>query len=502
MDEVVARHPGNENPWYVLLTVAGDHSSGFDEDTHARNRRFWHGWVAEGMEPEHIDSAVELIGVDPREFEPLQPEDRDAIDRALAERANGAQPEIGARIDLSATDFSDEINFRGFVFPGDLRFVDAIIRSTAEFTDCVFQGYANFLRCEFKDYASFNRTHFKRGADFPEVKFHEVAEFEKSRHYEDSDFNNAVFHRTARFHETRFDGVVRFQEAQLAWALFVDANFCNHAYFRRAKFNGHAAFKKAGFARYADFSSISVTEDFIAEGAEFFGYAYFRGATFNGDANFQSTRFLERARFNDATFNKTTKFAHARFEQEPPMFFGASVHEDTSWYHVHWPKPSGDIEKAHEHLRAYERLKLLMDSQKKTHDEQMFHRMELRCREIEDGYPRNLPSRLYGWISDYGWSLARPSLALLFVVLAGWVLLGPILCWSDGEIGACTFKALFTSTSNTFSFLGLWRLVPDAFNAAIMESPLALTIRFLQAVLGPVFLFFLLLALRNKYRMR
>ena len=150
-------------------------------------------------------------------------------------------------------------------------------------------------------------------------------------------------------------------------------------------------------------------------------------------------------------------------------------------------------------------MKLLMDGQKKTHDEQMFHRMELRCREVEEGFPRNVPSRVYGLVSEYGWSFVRPGIALALVVMLGWFVLGPLLCWGGGtaaEVSACSFRGLYVSVSNTFGFLGLWRLIPDGVEAVLQQSVLAMVVKVVQAVLGPVFLFFVLLALRNRYRMR
>lgn len=160
---------------------------------------------------------------------------------------------------------------------------------------------------------------------------------------------------------------------------------------------------------------------------------------------------------------------------------------------------------AYEQRRAFERLKLLMDEQRKTHDEQFFRRMELRCREVEEGFPKNVPSRLYGLVSKYGWSIVRPGIALGLVVILGWVILGPVLCWGGGpavEVPACSFRGLYVSVSNTFGFLGLWRLIPDGVENLLQASVLAMIVKVVQAVLGPVFLFFVLLALRNRYRMR
>ena len=62
-----------------------------------------------------------------------------------------------------------------------------------------------------------------------------------------------------------------------------------------------------------------------------------------------------------------------------------------------------------------------MDSQKKTHDEQMFHRLELGCREVEEGFWDSIPSRLYRLVSDYGWSFMRPASFLFFFTCLGYL---------------------------------------------------------------------------------
>jgi len=51
--------PANQNPWYILMTLHGEQQNAhrtdgayfpnFDESLHARNRRDWNRWVAQGL---------------------------------------------------------------------------------------------------------------------------------------------------------------------------------------------------------------------------------------------------------------------------------------------------------------------------------------------------------------------------------------------------------------------------------------------------------------------
>ncbi len=192
------------------------------------------------------------------------------------------------------------------------------------------------------------------------------------------------------------------------------------------------------------------------------------------------------------------------------MLFSVDLHEDTTWLVKSWPPVPEDPRAAYDHRRAYERLKLLMDAQKKTHDEHMFHRMELKCTESEDGFPANVPSQLYGLVSGYGWSFMRPALGLAAVMVLGWFWMGLWFAISGQcpeplggpRVGGCVWSSLGVSISNTFGFLGLGRTVLKDEIEAFDDFGWFEIGAGLQFFLGPVLLFFLFLALRNRYRMR
>jgi len=411
MSDETPRRPASDNPWYVLMTIAGEQGEDFDPELHEKNRRFWHGWLAQGLEDEVKADLVARNVVDGAEFAPF------SADESIC--------------------WKNEVERRGIelaAFSGDAYFGSAAFSGYAFFESAAFLGYAYFESAAFSGYA---------------------------------DFGSAAFSGYAYFGSAAF----------LGYADFESAAFSGNADFRSAAFSGDADFERAAFAGYADFARAA---------------------------------FSERADFTSAKLSSSVDFEGVIFESEPPKFFGAELHEDTTWLVKAWPPMPSEARAAYDHRRAYERLKLLMDGQKKTHDEHMFHRLELRCREVEEGWPANIPSRLFGLISGYGWSLKRPCIALGGVIALGWLWMGVWFARSETcpdamggpEVWGCLWSALGVSVSNTFGFLGLGRQVLSDEIASLNDFGWFEIGAGVQFFLGPILLFFLFLALRNRYRMR
>ncbi len=155
-----------------------------------------------------------------------------------------------------------------------------------------------------------------------------------------------------------------------------------------------------------------------------------------------------------------------------------------------------------------------MDSQNKTYDEHMFFRLEMRCREVETtlqfeskilqplGWLLSLPSRLFRWTSNYGWSMGRPIAAVILLIVACAFAFQWLEVWRPGDADdPLTLGQSFgLSLANTFSFLGLGRtFLAEEFQTLTLTSEILSGV---QRFLGPVFLFLFGLALRNRFRMR
>jgi uncharacterized protein YjbI with pentapeptide repeats len=311
--------PAATNPWYVLMTVAGEQMGQifYDNDwaLHGRNRRYWNGWQAQALSDNEKAKLIADGRATEADLAPLTEDENADVAAALAERCpDAAHPEPVAPVDLAWCRFEHLLYCHRFVFWG------------ANFTGATFSGDASFVL-----------ANFFAGTNFKEATFSGHATFQIATFSDDAYFQSVTFSGNAKFS---------------------DATFFERAFFASAMFPESADFRSATFSRDARFKS-----------ATFCGPADFRGAAFSGAAD-----------FSDATFKSATRFGPHRddagrhpskFHGEPPAFFGATLHEDTDFTDVEWPLPPGDAdlklrhEHAIRHRRAYERLKLLMDSQKR-----------------------------------------------------------------------------------------------------------------------------------------
>ncbi len=566
--------------WYVLMTMAGEQAPDargdrYDVCLHARNRRYFNGWMAQALSDEDKRKLIDAKRATEEDLAPLKEDEKTAIRKVFA----GSYPEADTiQPDTHPCDLADcEITgviCHGFVFSGDAifrssssehvcfrdatffkktDFHDARFRNTdfrnasfeddAAFQNATFSGDATFQNARFRN-ADFQNASFKDDAAFQnasssgDVCFRDATFFKKTDFHDakfrNADFGNATFYGDAAFQRATFSGDAAFQNASFfEKTLFQDVKFQNadfrkasfeihdassgdatfqnatssgDATFQNATFSGNALFQNASFSRgttfqnakfqKTDFEHAAFSGDAAFRSTSFSGDASFQNAAFSGSASFQNATFSGDANFSDATFKGPTTLVQTGFENWPPKFFNAALHEDTDFTDVGWPAVPKNPKDATNHRRRYERLKQLMDSQKKFFDEHRFHRLELRCREVEDGWRSfsGVGSRLFRYVSDYGWSIGRPLCGLTITFLCGgW---GLIRFDPELELG----RALGLSFSNTFSLLGLGRTFFQEELTGL--TPTSEIVSGVQFFLGPLFLFLLGLALRNRFRIR
>ena len=199
----------------------------------------------------------------------------------------------------------------------------------------------------------------------------------------------------------------------------------------------------------------------------------------------------------------TTDFTNVKFAR-PPEFFGAKLHEGTTWRGVTWPV-SPELARAAEYVEAYERLKFEMDRLKKHGAELDFFALELQCQRVALGFWKGLPIALYGALCGHGRYYMRPLGILLIVVILGAV---PIRAHFGGGWSFATFTehpigggALDLSFANTFSFLGIRK---DLIDPGLLQGlPGWLkVVATIQTILGIVLLFLFGLGIRNRFRIK
>lgn len=148
---------------------------------------------------------------------------------------------------------------------------------------------------------------------------------------------------------------------------------------------------------------------------------------------------------------------------------------------------------------------------KKPLDRQIFYRLKVRIRRLTDSKFLRIFNWLFDITCDYGWSISRAARWWI----GHWLIAAAVLFLNTGQ---ATFRdgmlkalelfsaALGTAFANAHAFLGLAgeggylessRQLIEACN----QFGLMAAVGVLQAVLGPVFLFLLLLTLRNRFRL-
>lgn len=397
------------------------------------------------------------------------------------------------------------MDFSGMEFPENVSFAGRILIG-ANFRQTIFSKQADFSGTEFLGKAWFGGTKFHtsqlsmaeaglQAVSFAGSRFHDSALFQGTQFPYKTDFGTVVFRRDANFGGAVF----------LSCFVRGDRNYSSVS-FRLSQFEGTSNFKKTEFGAAVEF-------DF---------------AVMAGRALFMHAVFGDTARFHNCRFQSTTLFRNATFSN-PPDFFETELHQDADFSGIDWrtaEKCYGRLTKRDElvhdisihadhAVRAWDSLALIMSQREKLEDRAVFYRLKMRAQRQRDG--RSLLSYL-NWLfeasSDYGWSVGRAlvcwggQFVAMGAVLAGLTLncsSGPTAGWQHFLL--LTRDGLSVSFANSHSFLRL-----AAGDGWLHSSRIALVdsceanwlfnyIGLVQAVVGPILLFLVLLTLRNRFRL-
>jgi hypothetical protein len=211
--------------------------------------------------------------------------------------------------------------------------------------------------------------------------------------------------------------------------------------------------------------------------------------------------------FTEAAFARLVSFRDAKFVTHYPVLEGTEFRETVvvTAKSTHWPSAGQPLlDQAAKVLRkvptkevakdSCARLRHALGKQGMPEDEHFFYRREMKLAGAIDPWNRGFPYRLFGWVSDYGYSIARPANALLALWL--WI----ILVYTEGG-GFGVFEALGYSFANMFKFFGLQSIYFDY--EIIRNWPAWVkVVSATQTVLSFILLFFLGLGLRTRFRLR
>ena len=430
--------PTTECIWYVLATIAGEPGKTADPQATAQQNRDF--WNA--FMQSCLDPCSGVKDAKGRTVElPAWTEDHvNVAIEALDNRgfAGFHLPNPRDRIDFSYLDFPEHTSFDGFVFAGPTSFKGAGFRAQSQ----CFDGAVFVQSVTFED-AEFHGEFSGRG-----MSIYELGEFSRAR------FGSDVW--------------------------LVDSH-CR------------------GISRF--------------NGATFERQARFERCTFGDAVFFRESEFHDLANFNGVEIRGSCVFLHAKFNEYVPAFMDAMLPEYTLWHGAKWPKVPKSTNDALTQAQFYQRLARIMNGLEKFDEQSMFLRQEMRARRrIYGWFPVGSLNLVYELICDYGYGLGRVAAWWAAHMLLG----GVALCISKSiasmdqgatwppisESFASFGSAMLLSFSNAHGFLNLNDKFFASVQAAWESVPFYAAIGAFQTIAGVILLFFLLLTIRNRFRMR
>ena len=456
----------NKHTAFWLALLNGNH----DSDQRAR---LWNGYLGWRLPPKFKGEGPasagwpKLIVHPPKGGWPkLSDEDKNTLDELAS--TNGGHPEFTSQC----------MDFSGHVFSG-----------TADFSRLILIG-----------------------STFTDARFEDAVEFtEETRFYSQTWFRNAHFESRILCDRTQFEADADFSGSCFRGAaIFIGVKFMGGASFANVTFESRVMFNDSRFEER--YFSANITTPCIANftGAKFLARASFHKVLFGNNASAYSRRLWpeRRADFSNAQFTTSTDFHGAVFGGAP-AFFNAKLHEDTSFAGVNWELAETENIPVDYAIRAWERLELMMNELDKPLERHQFFRLKMRARRRVDGRLMGVTNWLFETLADYGWSLKRAFLWWL----AHWIVSGLVLfanTWTDDtniDWWKRCLAALGTAFANAHAFLGLTsaggylergrRMLEENDMSGMLTTVVGTT----EAVFGPVFLFLLLLTLRNRFRL-
>ena len=415
-------------------------------EDHEANKQLWNGYQKYLLKPNEEDYQRQMENPKFEEIEELSDTTIHAIQTEIQDLPTELDPfeEINMTADIQ--EIKMPLNLEGFYFAfpvwlWGIRFKESLNLDNAQFSHSV-----SFSRCVFENAYS---------------------------------ANSANFGSLSLFNDCEFNWITSFRSAKFGWAHFHSANFEDRCDFAQATFTDIASFMNSRFTDSGEF----------------------RGAEFHASVNFDGVKAPIPAIQLD--------FSRAKFINHPPRFFGREMHEDTDWTDVEWPSAKQLAAQHRKHLeddkRAYEQLRIKCGALGKVEDEHLFFRREMDLTGRLSPWFTRIPYWLYHLVSDYGHSYWRPIVGLAGV-WALWRGLYALYFMSLDKLHLCmdrmdlALSITGLSFANIFAVFGFHRRFPSDLLADPGTGAILLTAS--ETLLGFVFLFFLGLGLRTRFRLR
>ncbi|WP_368186794.1 pentapeptide repeat-containing protein [Aestuariibius sp. HNIBRBA575] len=490
--------PANENPWYVLMTLYGEQDGEeIDEYIQEKNRRAWNAWVSQSLSnaelrwylselnlytPHQIIVEEELIA-----WEKLSAEVQRIHQREMTERnEKGGKnylyrglPNPDECVDLSSLNMPKTLNVSNYLFLSSLRMRNSKCDALEAYGACFFRPVSLAS-------SRFNRLEFVSSVACKSMSM------ENTQVADRSSFDSSIFVGSANFGRSKFMG------------------YCD---FSRTKFLGEARFFLTSWYDRAQF-------DF----AEFRQLASFQNALFDEHVSFADCHFGHRTpqgpsgvNFTNARFEKPATFRNAKFDDQYPILSNTKLNDRFifSTEIEHWPvvkkyassflsRKSNKTAYSPELVQAKESCSIIRHSltnQGFHEDAHFFFRREMGFSGRIGPIWHRVPYLIYGALSDYGYSIARPVLWMAFLWIAATMVYARVL-WHPADVGwvQSGLTGAAFSFANMFKFFGFQSLYFDG--QVNNADPAIQTLTAVQTIFGYVLLFFLGLGLRQRFRLR
>ena len=384
------------------------------------------------------------------------------------------------------------------------------------------ESFMDFSDVQMEDWSFAGRIFI--GADFQGVKFEQRANFEHAVFLGLTHFDNAVFLHEKHpignsFKNTEFLNTAYFKEIESAIIRFDESIFHSAGYFNHANFDSG----KEISSRFVTFDKCHFNQEVKFTVARF-DCASFNNAQFDNSAYFDEAEFKTRADFSNVKFNHATSFRRTVFAS-PPKFYDAELHEDTDFDDVDWSKAEKayirsskgegsstsirDEEAAA--VRAWDRLILIMSQREKHVERHEFFCRKMRAQRRRDGICLlSLTNWLFEFLSGYGWDIGKAFGCWMAHIVIGAIL---IFCCRipyspEANLGWQFIQSFCLSFANAHAFLGLASTggylhdIRVGLYDVVWSSSYLNSIGAIQVAIGPVFLFLVLLTVRNRFRIR
>ena len=425
-----------------------------------------------------------------------------------------------AKADFRNVEFSTWADFRSFRFPGDALFQGAIFPKGGNFVSSEFLNAAMFCELEAGDLCVFSSVTFYGTTFFHNATFKGEARF-RSAKFLGNDYAN--------FEDARFMGLAHFGSVRFAtYASYDRATFSEVARFDKALFSKGAGFYNVAFTRYAIFNEAQFSRDVAFNHSVFEEGGYFGLSSFNRHAGFSAVRGKALI-LNHPKFKCVPDFTGAHFEEAPVL-------DDVDLEPERLRNASEDRLRVGlpERWRALRRLAI----QGHDHErELLFFKGEIVARRGTRDTWRHLWFWI-GWIyqivSDFGRSMTRPLLGLGIgiIAFACFYAVPNNAIWEQPfahsipcQVGSGDVRlaTLLLSLHNAVPVTGIAStgkvqqtyacLYGLEVNRALMQEALTggntpivpdgvALVGFCQSVVSAVFVFLVLLAVRNRFRIR